>query len=652
MRNFLALFGTLLLGVSSAQAEDVTSTYLSNADFSQGTAITTGVCTYAGDVSKNSANGSSLMDVDSWTAGATGDAKAGGLFAYGSSAWCGKNNSAYYVPTTDPEGNTSGNALGIVGVWKGEAYYTQDAKTPLPAGKYTITFKIYNTVGTSNIVTNLFGFKEEDGTTHYGSTKTFTVGAWQEEVVSFELTEETSGTFSVGYVSDNVGSGSDAARVLFIDNVKVEYDASASAEEKAELATAIAAAEAHTLGFGVGEYAPYNNVAALQTLASAREAATSAEVAAAISALSEATWTANTEELDAIYDGSLSQKTVSVNSGEANAEMVNGGWTSAVGYRLILGDTETYPALSQTTAGRAVFVWNGTAVKYGETTGYTMPLEANTVYELSLKHCGWNAGINGVGVSVLNSDNEGLQSVTTAAAASAVTTAGAFVSSTYYFETGSASDYILSVAPNSGNATLADFSLVKAQAGTVTVTEDAANTDKTAYYATCATTTPVNMDECGFTAYALTVDGTSVSYAPIAGTVPAGTPLLVSAESAGDYEAVLGLTANAESVTTALLVSDGTVQGDGETIYTLYKENGQLGWYLFTTESTIPAGKCYLQINASGAKFIGFDGAADAIGGIAKSQSAPAARYNLGGQRVDGSYKGIVIENGKKYLNK
>lgn len=646
MRNFLALFGTLLLGVSSAQAEDVTSTYLSNADFSQGTPVSSLVRTYAKDVVDGD-DGSSLLEVTSWNAGDTGDKKAGGLFAYGSSAQLGSAGNT--CPATNPDGEATGNALGIVAVWGGEAVYTTEALEELPAGTYTVTFKVYCLKGTSALSANKFGFVEENGTTHYGTTTQFTVGEWQEETVKFTLTEATKGSFSIGI---SFGGGSSAAQHLFIDNVKVEYDASASAEEKAELATAIAAAEAHTLGFGVGEYAPYNNVAALQTLASACEAATSAEVAAAISALSDATWTANEEELDAIYDGSLSQKTVSVNSGEANAEMVNGGWTSAVGYRLILGDTETYPALSQTTAGRAVFVWNGTAVKYGETTGYTMPLKANTVYELSLKHCGWNAGINGVGVSVLNSDNEGLQSVTTAAAASAVTTAGAFVSSTYYFETGSASDYILSVAPNSGNATLADFSLVKAQAGTVTVTEDAANTDKTAYYATCATTTPVNMDECGFTAYALTVDGTSVSYSPIAGTVPAGTPLLVSAESAGDYEAVLGLTANAESVTTALLVSDGTVQGDGETIYTLYNENGQLGWYLFTTESTIPAGKCYLQINASGAKFIGFDGAADAIGGIAKSQSAPAARYNLSGQRVDGSYKGIVIENGKKYLNK
>jgi hypothetical protein len=30
----------------------------------------------------------------------------------------------------------------------------------------------------------------------------------------------------------------------------------------------------------------------------------------------------------------------------------------------------------------------------------------------------------------------------------------------------------------------------------------------------------------------------------------------------------------------------------------------------------------------------------------------PAIRYNLAGQKVDANYKGIVIENGKKFMIK
>ena len=36
---------------------------------------------------------------------------------------------------------------------------------------------------------------------------------------------------------------------------------------------------------------------------------------------------------------------------------------------------------------------------------------------------------------------------------------------------------------------------------------------------------------------------------------------------------------------------------------------------------------------------------------IKAPQGADGAAYNLSGQKVDNSYKGIVIKNGKKYIN-
>lgn len=35
---------------------------------------------------------------------------------------------------------------------------------------------------------------------------------------------------------------------------------------------------------------------------------------------------------------------------------------------------------------------------------------------------------------------------------------------------------------------------------------------------------------------------------------------------------------------------------------------------------------------------------------VAKNENAPI--YNLAGQRVDKNYKGVVIQNGKKFINK
>lgn len=68
----------------------------------------------------------------------------------------------------------------------------------------------------------------------------------------------------------------------------------------------------------------------------------------------------------------------------------------------------------------------------------------------------------------------------------------------------------------------------------------------------------------------------------------------------------------------------------------------------------IPAKKGYIVLNgASAAKYsICFDEEATGIQTIEAASAANGAIYNLAGQRVDKSYKGIVIVNGKKYLNK
>ena len=66
----------LMVGASQTWAQtDVTSTLLSNPDFSTGTAVTVGVCTYANDKSKNGTNYSSLVTVDGWTASTTADGR-------------------------------------------------------------------------------------------------------------------------------------------------------------------------------------------------------------------------------------------------------------------------------------------------------------------------------------------------------------------------------------------------------------------------------------------------------------------------------------------------------------------------------------------------------------------------------------------------
>ena len=85
---------------------------------------------------------------------------------------------------------------------------------------------------------------------------------------------------------------------------------------------------------------------------------------------------------------------------------------------------------------------------------------------------------------------------------------------------------------------------------------------------------------------------------------------------------------------------------------------GSVGFYWGAPNGgafTNGAHKAYLCVKpgVAGAKTCyRFDGQTTAIDGTRadKPTTADGAVYNLAGQRVDRSYKGVVIKNGKKYI--
>lgn len=200
-------------------------------------------------------------------------------------------------------------------------------------------------------------------------------------------------------------------------------------------------------------------------------------------------------------------------------------------------------------------------------------------------------------------------------------------------------------------AAYASIALYQKSSDQVTFNEKAV--EDHVYYATYTTTTAVNLDDCKFTAYSVSVDGTSVKRTALSGVVPANTPLLLSATQATTYYAYAVMSEEeSTAVTTNLKSSDGTVVGNERTIYTLNLYDGVLGWYLKQANVAIAAGKCYLQVeDANGAKFLGFSDDTTGINAVS-NDTKQGVRYNVSGQRVGNDYKGIVIENGKKYLVK
>lgn len=172
-------------------------------------------------------------------------------------------------------------------------------------------------------------------------------------------------------------------------------------------------------------------------------------------------------------------------------------------------------------------------------------------------------------------------------------------------------------------------------------------------YATYSADYAVNYSDLGLTAYTLTVDESknTVTAKEFTGVVPAGGAVLVKGTASKAYTLTPATTEGDASFATNL--QTGATTADG-TQYGFTTKFGTPAFAQVASGQDIPAKKGYIVLSgASAAKYsICFGDEATGIQTIEAASAANAAMYNLAGQRVDKSYKGIVIVNGKKYLNK
>lgn len=500
---------------------------------------------------------------------------------------------------------------------------------------------------------------------------------WQWRFIPVTLTAETEITVTVKASTSGWGWFSFSDFAILAD-ATTAANLSASAAEYTALNNAINAVSGYVIGFEKDEYAPYNNVDAVKALAAAqaidqKATNTSSAVTSATSALTNAKWTANIDEVNAVYDGTLATATVSVKSGDANAAMQALGWSAnGESYRLVLGDATTYPALSQTTDGRAVFTWGGT-FKYGETAGYTMPLKANTKYQITFKYCGWTGANNSFGVSVLDSNGKGLETTTYEKASNGPQTAGAFISVRKVFTTGDAGNYILSMIPN-GNSTFADVSIIKAVADEVAFEETETEAPKASEYANVTLnrsfaqgwnsivlpfeTTPAALGADEAAEYKGT-EGTTINFSKVT-TLAANTPYLVYFASAKTDATVFdGVKIDPA---TELTVSDGNNQFDFVGTYTANPTISEGDYIVVSNGIQMAAGgnklnafRAFFKAKSATAKAmsISIDGnVVTGINAVSADELDDAPAYNLAGQRVGKSYKGVIVKNGKKVIRK
>jgi hypothetical protein len=150
-------------------------------------------------------------------------------------------------------------------------------------------------------------------------------------------------------------------------------------------------------------------------------------------------------------------------------------------------------------------------------------------------------------------------------------------------------------------------------------------------------------------------------------TVKAGTGLLLRAaavDNTNDQAINIPVAATGEEQTDNMLkgvIVDTEVQPTEGTNTNLGLSNGE--FHPYSAAGTLAAGKAYLQVptaqmptGGNNARlYIVLDGEATGIANVdvnANDNFDNAPMYNLAGQRVNKSYKGVVIVNGKKYINK
>jgi len=170
-----------------------------------------------------------------------------------------------------------------------------------------------------------------------------------------------------------------------------------------------------------------------------------------------------------------------------------------------------------------------------------------------------------------------------------------------------------------------------------------------AWWNTYITTDDVDFSAVeGVKAYAVADNGSSVELREIS-SAPANTPVLLCQTVCPSFTSG---GSGAKVMNNSLKASDGTVTGDG-TIYVLAKSGSSYGFRRLKSGVKIPEGKAYLQTSANAKAFISIDEETTDIARTekyAEGNDAEVGMYNLAGQKVKDTYKGIIIKNGKKYI--
>ena len=438
-----------------------------------------------------------------------------------------------------------------------------------------------------------------------------------------------------------------------------------TSEELSALDAAITIAEGKTLGFENGEYAPYNNVEALEALEYAKHVNTASKLAVttATTNLEGATWTANDGNVECVYNGDFSQGDWGLT-----------GWTRTNSWGKNLPSDEPVTAeiliAAGATTGHAYYNQPG-SLQYGNAGVYTMPLKANTIYNLTFKYASWKADSNdGMTVSVLNNE-DGMAAMVFPENNTLYSESGAFVTKTLVFVTGAAGDYVLTLK-NNGNTVMTDVSITKAANQYLEFADGSVPTYAPGTYPSVKITRTLTANRWATAIYPFAVSGvdylavfdryndaTEVMGFSSAAASTANEPFLMKSIE-GTSEITLSNVAVEAINATDVTYGNASLKGVYATTTVKESDNAyviseNVIYPASETGATVNPYRAYIQVTGTGARGLSFvidDEETTAIDGIETVKNGNMKVYNLNGQRVEKPGKGLYIVNGKKLLVK
>ena len=254
--------------------EEVTATYLKNADFDSQPTFTDN----SGETEAELSGRAYL--IEGWTKESNDDWFRAATSNYGLEFESIPDAlNSVNPPANDINGEAEGAVLMMSAAWGNTAQMSQSVS--LPAGTYELSYDVLNQNAGRSIETNLFGFIPEEGTPVYRTTTTFS-NTWTTETVKFTLNDATQGKISIGIKALGKGSGDNGK--LAIDNIKLYF----TAAQLSALEASIRTAQEATADGSAGESYMKTAIAQAQEIYEKGDKATASEILTAIDALNQA----------------------------------------------------------------------------------------------------------------------------------------------------------------------------------------------------------------------------------------------------------------------------------------------------------------------------------------------------------------------------